>query len=91
MKKYLIDELNADVCLCIGIKENYNHNNPFHQIAKHRFLFEEKELSSLTDLLDNLYDKINTDKYEKLNYCQYLNSLECKKYLSGLNDLLNDT
>ena len=28
---------------------------------------------------------------EKLKYCQVSNSLECKKYLNGLNDLLNDS
>ena len=44
-------------------------------------------MTDQTEYYLSIVERLN----EKLNYCQYLNSLEFKKYLSGLNDLLNDT
>jgi hypothetical protein len=32
-KKNVIDELNADLCLCIGIKSDYNYDNPFYNFS----------------------------------------------------------
>ena len=31
-KKNVIDELNADLCVCIGINPNYDYNNPFYKL-----------------------------------------------------------
>ena len=39
-KKNVIDRLDADLCLCIGIKSDYNYNNPFYTLAKYKFLYE---------------------------------------------------
>ena len=35
-KQNVIDTLNADLCLCIGVKPNYNYNNPFYKLAKYK-------------------------------------------------------
>jgi hypothetical protein len=42
-KKNVIDELNADLCVCIGVKPDYDYNNPFYQLAKYKFTFDEPE------------------------------------------------
>jgi hypothetical protein len=42
-KKNVIDELHADLCICIGVKQNYDYQNPFYQLAKYRFLYDEPE------------------------------------------------
>jgi hypothetical protein len=42
-KKNVIDQLNADLCLCIGIKPNYNYDNPFYQLSKYNFLYDEPD------------------------------------------------
>ena len=33
-KKNVLDELDADLLLCIGISEKYDFSNPFWQIAR---------------------------------------------------------
>ena len=33
-KQNVIDELEADLCLCIGVKSDYDYDNPFYQLAK---------------------------------------------------------
>ena len=41
----------------------------------------------MTDQIDY---SLSTVKQDRIKYCKNSNSLECKKYLNGLNDLLND-
>lgn len=41
-KQNLVDPLEADVCVCIGVKKNYNYNNPFYQLAKYHFIYDEE-------------------------------------------------
>lgn len=43
IKKNLIDELNADLCVCIGVKDDYDYNNPFYKLAKYKFCYKEPE------------------------------------------------
>lgn len=43
IKQNLLTPLNADLCLCIGVKNNYNYENPFYQTAKYRFTYDEPE------------------------------------------------
>ena len=33
-KKNVIDVLNADLCLCIGVKKEYDYDNPYYKLAK---------------------------------------------------------
>ena len=39
-KKNVIDELNADLCLCIGVKSDYDYNNSFYNLAKYKKISE---------------------------------------------------
>ena len=43
IKKNVIDELNADLCLCIGVKPDYDYNNPFYKLAKYKFTYDEPD------------------------------------------------
>jgi hypothetical protein len=74
-KKNVIDELNADLCLCIGVKPDYDYNNPFFQLAKYKFLYDEPE--DFGDSFEDAYNIItkNRPKYEKLSH---VNSLHGK-------------
>jgi hypothetical protein len=65
-KKNVIDELNADLCLCIGIKSDYDYNNPFYELAKYKFTYDEPD--DYGDAFDYAYNIIssNKSKYEKL-------------------------
>jgi len=56
IKENLIDRLNADLCVCIGIKPNYDYSNPFYQSAKYRFVYEEQE--AFNEAFDTMYDTI---------------------------------
>ena len=42
-KKNVIDELNADLCVCIGVKPDYDYENPYYKLAKFRFLYDEPD------------------------------------------------
>lgn len=68
-KKNVIDELNADLCVCIGVKPNYNYDDPFYQLAKYKFLYDEPD--DFGEAFDYAYKIISQDmpKYERLeNY-----------------------
>ena len=66
-KKNVIDELNGDLCVCIGIKPDYDYNNPFYQLAKYKFLYNEP--NDFGDAFEYAYNIIsqNKPKYECLN------------------------
>jgi len=38
-----MDRLDADLCICIGVKPDYNYENPFYTHSKYRFLYNEPE------------------------------------------------
>jgi hypothetical protein len=64
-KTNVIDELNADLCLCIGVKSDYDYNNPFYNLAKYKFLYNEPE--DFGDAFEYAYNIIKTNtKYECL-------------------------
>lgn len=66
IKQNLIDELNADLCLCIGVKPNYDYNNPFYNLAKYKFTYDEPD--NFGDAFEYAYNMISQSKskYEKL-------------------------
>jgi len=39
-----MDELGADLCLCIEVKPDYEYNNPLFHLAKYTFLYNEPEV-----------------------------------------------
>ena len=102
-KKNVIDELNADLCLCIGIKPDYDYNNPFYKLAKFTFLYEEPD--DFGDAFEYAYNIISQDKpkYECLKNVNALyNKLSTPKKSTGnitfyqnddenISDLLEDS
>lgn len=65
-KKNLIDELNADLCLCIGVNSKYDYSNPFFKLAKYRFLYNEPDdYATAFDYASDIMSK-NKYRYEKL-------------------------
>jgi hypothetical protein len=65
-KKNVIDELNADLCLCIGVKSDYDYNNPFYKLAKYKFIYNEPD--DYGEAFDYAYNIITNSKskYERL-------------------------
>jgi len=39
----VLTPLNADLCICIGMRSNYDYTNPFYQKAIHRFVYDEPD------------------------------------------------
>lgn len=66
-KKNVMDELNADLCLCIGVKSDYDYENPFYKLAKYKFLYNELS-GDFGDAFDDAYNILKKDvnKYEKI-------------------------
>lgn len=65
-KKNVIDHLNADLCLTIGVKPDYDYENPFYKLAKYKFTYEEPD--DFGNALDDAYNEImeNSECYERL-------------------------
>lgn len=43
IKHNVITPLGADLCVCIGVKPDYNYENPFYRTAKYRFTYDEPD------------------------------------------------
>ena len=56
-KKNVIDELGADLCVCIGVSPDYDYTNPFYQLAKYKFTFNEPA-GDFAELFDDAYNQI---------------------------------
>ena len=65
-KENVIDRLNADLCVCIGVKPDYDYDNPFYKLSKYKFLYKEPE--DFGDAFDYAYNTItkNRPKYERI-------------------------
>ena len=59
-KQNVIDELNADLCLCIGVKSDYDYDNPYYKLAKYHFLYNEED--------DPTFSKSVAYSYETITY-----------------------
>jgi hypothetical protein len=64
LKQNVIDELNADLCLCIGVNPEYDYTNPYYQLAKYKFLYNEP--SDFGEAFDYAYDEM-TKNAAKIN------------------------
>ena len=42
-KQNVLDVLNADLCVCIGIKDNYDYENRYYKNALYKFLYKEPD------------------------------------------------
>ncbi len=62
----LLKPLNADLCVCIGINDNYDTNNPFYQNAKYKFTINEDD--NFREHMENAFEEILNDNEEELIY-----------------------
>jgi hypothetical protein len=76
-KQNVIDELEADLCICIGVKADYDYENPFYKLAKYRFLYNEQTDTSFAKSVQYSYD-------ETQNKQQYENGIPAKHYTEFL-------
>jgi hypothetical protein len=87
-KKNVIDELNADLCLCIGVKSDYDYNNPFYLLAKYKFVYDEPDdFASAFEYANNTLslDKSKFDELqEPLHWREFLKIKD--QYLGGIKD-----
>lgn len=72
VKTNLIDNLNADVCLCIGAKSDYDYTNPFYKIAKYKFIYDETNDKNFYNALTYSYNEICKDNTKCTNYMDFL-------------------
>jgi len=76
IKKNLIDELNADLALCISCKPDYDYENPFYKLAKMKFTIEEPE--DFGDLFDKEFNEMNEKRLDIFEKCENMNTLYAK-------------
>ena len=74
-KKNVIDELDADLCLCIGVKSDYDYNNPLYNLAKYKFTYDEPD--DFGDAFEYAYNIISKDK-RKYECLKNINALYSK-------------
>jgi len=85
-KKNVIDELDADLCLCIGIKKEYDYNNPFFKLAKYHFLYNEEIDPNFAKSVDYSYSNTDlSEKYEKIENITTLYPRVSSNYFSEEN------
>ena len=95
-KKNVIDELRADLCLCIGIKADYDYNNPFYKLAKYKFTCPEPPDYGWA--FDYAYNIISQDKpkYEcvkdilNMRAQQHSNKNIMNNIINGINKTNNN-
>jgi len=72
-KSNVIDELNADLCLCLAIKEDYDYNNPYYKLSKYNFLYNEPD--DFGEAFDYAYETITinmTNPSVEINWRDFL-------------------
>ena len=89
-KKNVIDVLNADLCLCIGVKSNYDYTDPFYNLAKYKFTYDEP--NDFGDAFDYDYNNIiskNKQKQEEFpkHWREFLKVKD--QFLGGIKDSTN--
>ncbi len=89
-KKNVLDELNADLCICIGVNPDYDYSNPFYKLAKYKFTYDEP--SDFGDAFDYAYNiiSLNRNKYEYIKNVIIsknikINLLQTKIYRKRMN------
>jgi hypothetical protein len=70
-KKNVIDELSADLCVCIGVKNDYDYNNPYYTLAKHRFLYNEEDDKNFAKSVEYSYKNTEVASDQK-HYLYFL-------------------
>jgi hypothetical protein len=62
-KANVLDVLDADLCLCIGVKKDYDYDNPFYTLAKYKFLYDEPD--DFGDAFEYAYNILIEEMLEK--------------------------
>jgi hypothetical protein len=86
-KSNLIDVLDADLCLCIGIKPDYDYENPFYKLAKYKFLYNEPD--DFGDAFEYAYNTIVKDENidTTKNHLYWREFLKVKnQFMGGVKD-----
>lgn len=84
-KKNLLDQVNGDLCLCIGVDKNYDYDNPFYKLAKYKFIHDETiEFSIAVDHASDIILKENPTNEKQLHWRQFF--LIKDQFLGGLKD-----
>jgi hypothetical protein len=95
-KKNVIDVLNADLCVCIGVSPNYDYTNPFYNLAKYKFTYDEP--NDFGDAFDYAYNCLsNTSAQQQQQQQQqeefpkhWREFLKLKdQFLGGIKDATN--
>lgn len=81
IKTNLLDVLDADLAVCIGITDDYQYSNPFYQKAKYKFVY--KEPSDYGEAFDYAYETISNDNPAADNLFPWRNFLKIKDHLLG--------
>ena len=75
IRENLIQRLDADLCICVGVKSDYNYDNPFFLNAKYRFLYEEPD--DFASAFDYAYNELTQEKHDN-------QSTDVKRYTSNI-------
>jgi hypothetical protein len=73
IKTNVIDTLQADLCVCIGVKADYNYEDPFYKLAKYRFLYDEEKDNTFAESVPYSYNNtVCSNTYERLENINFL-------------------
>lgn len=81
----VLQPLEADLAVCIGVKDNYDYDNPFYQNATHRFCYPEPE--DYADAFDEASEAILSENYPVMQPFDWRQFLTVKdQFLGGIKD-----
>jgi len=83
-KQNVINVLNADLCVCIGIKKDYDYNNPYYKLAKYKFTYEEPD--DYGTAFDYAYSILRNENTEEtpIHWREFLKIKD--QFLGGIKD-----
>lgn len=83
-KQNVYDQLNADLCVCIGVKPDYNYDDPYYKLAKHHFTY--KEPTDYGDAFEYAYQDYikETGKTPEIHWREFLKIKD--QFLGGIKD-----
>ena len=79
---YLLQPLNADLAICIGIENNYDYNNPFYKNSKYKFTI--KEPDDWGTYYDEIYNTISQNNNINIKWRDLLQIGD--QWLGGIRD-----
>ena len=62
-KENVLDVLHADLCVCIGVKPDYDYTNPFYTHSKYHFIYNEPD--DYGDAFEEAYQSLQPLNQEK--------------------------